>query len=398
MTTPETFSTVITKMAALDAMKALVIPPQLALDDECPARKQFDSKVWDLLKSMAERMNDTSLVDGVNNLMSEHKDLKSNYDALKNKYDAQENALQLLAARLSLLEKSTATARKDHENLTARSMNHNVIFTFKNDHEAAKEADKVGDDNDKCKSHAEKIIREKLEPPADTVSVVRAHRLGVQQAGKCRPIIARLTEREMVGKLLKLGKKLKDSGIYLNPQFPPNMTERRHFCREEYVAARTADIDAKLNNDRLYINNQLQRHLLPPNLPDTDLKTFQPVPLQESNLLGNNMINLRAFTAPVSCMEEVRSVYDSMLTRASPPPDSIVYAYRFSSPTGPMKQNFDSGTEGGTGFKLLREMQDAEVSDHMVVLGIWYKNRNNTSKGPGFHKMINDCLKDIIPG
>ena len=65
--------------------------------------------------------------------------------------------------------------------------------------------------------------------------------------------------REMVGEALKLGKNLTNTGIYINPQLPPSVAERRQFCRSDYMANRNKPgVTAKMSSDRLFINNQLQ--------------------------------------------------------------------------------------------------------------------------------------------
>ena len=149
-----------------------------------------------------------------------------------------------------------------------------------------------------------------------------------------------------------------------------------------------------MSNDRLYVNNQLQRHLLAPNLPDTDITAFEPRRLINSRVLNNDHCNVQAFKGDVSSMEDIRAVYDSVLASATPTPDSILYAYRFND--GTVRQNFDSGAEGGAGFKILRQMQDTHAIGDMVVVAIWYNNRNAPVKGAGFYKNFYDAIGNVL--
>ena len=249
--------------------------------------------------------------------------------------------INLLSSKISVLEKKLSKQSSDHDDLTTRSMNQNLIFSFP----ATIEAKAVGNDAVACRRHVESIIKDQLKAENDSISVVRAHRLGEQKPqGKCAPIIARLSRREMVGGALKLGKNLKETGIYINPQLPPSIAERRQFCRSEYMEARnTPGATAKMSNDRLFINNELQRHLLAPNLPDTDISTFEPRPLRKSGVVNNDHCNVQSFRGDVSSLEDVRALCDSVLAEATPTPDSLLYAYRFDD--GTVRQNFDSGVE-----------------------------------------------------
>ena len=333
---------------------------------------------------------------------SNYDSLKKNYDDLSNENNSNKKIINLLSSKISVLEKKLSKQSSDHDDLTTRSMNQNLIFSFKEvargetAYPATIEAKAVGNDAVACKRHVESIIKDQLKAENDSISVVRAHRLGEQKPqGKCAPIIARLFRREMVGGALKLGKNLKETGIYINPQLPPSIAERRQFCRSEYMEARnTPGAIAKMSNDRLFINNELQRHLLAPNLPDTDISTFEPRPLRKSGVVNNDHCNVQSFRGDVSSLEDVRAVCDSVLAEATPTPDSLLYAYRFDD--GTVRQNFDSGVEGGVGFKILRELQEKRAIGTMIVVGIWYNNHNAPLKGAGFYKNFYDVIGDVL--
>ena len=83
-----------------------------------------------------------------------------------------------------------------------------------------------------------------------------------------------------------------------------------------------------------------------------------------------------------------------MLTKASPTPDSLIYAYRFED--GSIRQNFDSGGEGGMGFKILRALQDKHEIGTMLAIGIWYNNRNAPMKGQGFYKNFYNVMGEVL--
>ena len=371
---------------------------------------EFKSQIWNIVQQLNARVNQLpqmkidlrSALESARSAQSDYAELSLKYDAVVKENESHKSQVKLLSSQISILEKKLSKQSSDHDDLTTRSMNQNLVFSFKEKkaHEdpipATEAAIAIGNDAAACKSHVEGIIKEQLKAPDNMITVVRAHRLGDQRPnGKCAPIIARLTRREMVGEALKLGKNLTDSGIYINPQLPPSVAERRQFCRSDYMANRNKPgVTAKMSSDRLFINNQLQRHLLAPNLPDTDIDTFEPRNLMESRMLNNEHCNIQCFKSEVSSMEDVRAVYDSVLAKASPTPDSLIYAYRFDD--GTMRQNFDSGAEGGMGFKVLRELQNKHSSGTMVTVGIWYNNRNAPLKGAGFFKNFYDVIGEVL--
>ena len=393
-----------TELLGLDAR--IIIP------DKLPDKAgDFREKAWSILTLMNSKLDQlpqlkSDLKDAQEQLktpISDYETLKSNYDDLLNENNSNKKIINLLSSKISVLEKKLSKQSADHDDLTTRSMNQNLIFSFKEASRgetacaATTAAKAVGNDAAACKRHVESIIRDQLKADNDSISVQRAHRLGEQKPqGKCAPIIARLSRREMVGEALKLGKNLKDTGIFINPQLPPSVAERRQFCRSEYMEARnTPGATAKMSNDRLFINNELQRHLLAPNLPDTDISTFEPRPLRKSGVVNNDHCNVQSFRGDVSSLEDVRAVYDSVLAENTPTPDSLLYAYRFDD-AGTVRQNFDSGVEGGVGFKILRELQDKRKIGTMVVVGIWYNNHNAPLKGAGFYKNFYDVIGDIL--
>ena len=389
----------------------------ITIPDKAPTiAAEFRTEAWSLLKKFNEKLEQlpkmksdlVALTEQNKTLSSDYTDLKSKYDTLVKENASNKNQVSLLSSQISLLQKKLSKQSSDHDDLTARSMNQNLIFSFKEapqprageepiPYPATVAAKAIGNDVAACKQHVETLIKDTLQAEENQITVVRAHRLGEQKPnGKCAPIIARLTRREMVGEALKLGKNLKDTGIYMNAQLPPNIAERRQFCRDEYIAARSDPnvSTAKMSNDRLFINNQLQRHLLAPNLPDTDIDTFEPRPLIHSRVINNDHCNVQCFKTDVSSLEDVRSAFDTVLTKATPTPDSLIYAYRFED--GSIRQNFDSGGEGGMGFKILRQLQEKNAIGSMLVVGIWYNNRNAPMKGQGFYKNFYNVIGELL--
>ena len=377
-------------------MPETIAPVALAavtIDQEPP--NDVNPKLWALLLRINDNVEKSSI--SIDDISSRLTAVERGYDemtekvlSLESENKKQQSHISLLNARISILEKRLIQQCNVNTDLTVRSMNQNIVFTCKND--AIPESE-----GEYCLAIVKDIIATKLRIPHGIVGVVRAHRLGRPSGGRCRPIVARLQSREHVAEVLKRGKNLNGTDIYVNQQYPPEVAERRQFCHTPYKAARGQEgVVAKMATDRLYINNELQRHLLPPVLPDTQLEDdTEPPTLSSSSIKTNSKCSVQTYAATtVSSMEDMRRAYDTAITMCRRTPDSIVYAFRFDDNRG-LKQNFESVGEGGIGYRLLRMMQSQGLNNTMVIVALWYEN-NTRKKGSGFYKMIEDSLGETM--
>ena len=215
---------------------AIGLDVPIIIADKQPDRVgDFRDQVWSYMQLFNSRLSQLPKMksdllkaqDIAKTAQSNYDSLKSEFDTLSSENNSNKQLIKLLSSQISVLEKKLSKQSSDHDDLTARSMNQNLIFSFKDvktgetPYDSTIAAKRVGNDAAACKQHVETIIKDTLKAEDNAISVVRAHRLGEQKTdGKCAPIIARLSKREMVGEALKLGKNLKNTGIYINPQLP----------------------------------------------------------------------------------------------------------------------------------------------------------------------------------
>ena len=240
---------------------------------------------------------------------------------LENENAKKSAQITLLNTKISLYEKRLSQTRSANTDLTTRSMNQNIVFSCNE-----KQLSTAEGQEDDCVSIVKDLIQNKLKTTG--IQVVRAHRLGSSNASRSAPIVARLASREQVAAVLKNGKELKGTGIYVNPQLPAEVRERRQFAHEEFKTARDKPgVTARMAGDKLYLNNELQRQFLPPNIPDTLIDSLDTPPLSSSDIKSNGKSKMQAFSGTVRSIDDVRPGYDTAIAQCMPTPDNVIYAY-----------------------------------------------------------------------
>ena len=136
------------------------------------------------------------------------------------------------------------------------------------------------------------------------------------------------------------------------------VNERRQHCTPTLKKARDDNrIDsAFLVGGRLFINNELQRSLLPPVMPPSE-PFAGGCDITPSMMKSTQTCVVRAYKSDAASLSDLRKAYDSVLTLCDRAPDSIAYAYRYTD-NDIIRENFDSGTEKGLGLKILKKMQN----------------------------------------
>ena len=311
--------------------------------------------------------------------------------------DSQKDAhIKLLYSKVDMLQKENRRQEEHQNDLTVRSMNHNIVLSGKSDE--LKEPTQPGVQDD-CKKTVEKILREsvKIRDPSKVI-VIRAHRLGFNSSGKDRPIVARLATREMVGEVMKRCGQLAGLEIFINPQYPPIIEERRSYIQSYRKKSKAAGAEAKVSVDRLFVNNELRRDLLtptippaiPPSIPDlSDLKVKVTKPK------SNDFCRISLASVPTDSIEDVGAGLDALLLKSPSTPHSIVYAFRHVK-GDLIYRNYDSGLEPGVGSRVLKMLDEKDLRNCTVILYMWYKQRAGKMKGPNFYDMIQEALDELI--
>ena len=111
------------------------------------------------------KFNLYSALESAKSAQSDYADLKIKYDVLEKDNESNKILVKLLSSQISVLEKKLIKQSSDHDDLTTRSMNQNLIFSFKEAKQgeptpaSTAAAVSVGNDATACKQHVESIIK-----------------------------------------------------------------------------------------------------------------------------------------------------------------------------------------------------------------------------------------------
>ena len=316
-------------------------------------------------------------------------------DILEEACRRKDDHIKLIYGKLAMLQKDVK-AQSDHQNdLTVRSMNQNIVISGKN-------ASLNESRSENCKQIVENILRDDVEVQHGKVVVIRAHRLGYadppdpNKPRPPRPIVARLGAREMVGEVMKRCGKLSGTDIYINPQYPQSIDERRQFIQKYRKAAKKKGADAKVSIDKLYVNNELRRDLLRPVIPAQMPPVLDDLPpINVARQKANEQCRVQMVVAGSKSLDDVSKCLDAALLKARAAPDAIVYAFRHSLGTD-IRSNYDSGKAPGTGIRLLKMMENSDLRDKVAILYIWYRSGNTGARGSNFFDLVQESLDELV--
>ena len=107
-----------------------------------------------------------------------------------------------------------------------------------------------------CKDAIESIIARHMHlDMAGAVDI--AHTLGPRIQGESQPIIVRFRSVTDKSRVLENASILRDHDIYVRPDFPKSISERRAYLAKSLKAAQATDSDARLFRDKLRFNNRM---------------------------------------------------------------------------------------------------------------------------------------------
>lgn len=161
-------------------------------------------------------------------------------------------------------------------------------------------------------------------------------------------------------------------------------------CRE----AQSGQQSAKMSNDRLFINSELQRQYLPPLLPESlsghEAASFPEV--RASLPKSSNKGKLQVFIAECQNSQDARNTLDAVLLSypSIPRADHLVYAYIADG-----RENFDSDGTSGMGLNLLKKMRDYHLHNSIAFIAIWGTGRAQPSVGV-YDKLLQVALDEVI--
>ena len=107
-----------------------------------------------------------------------------------------------------------------------------------------------------CKDTIESIIARHMHlDMAGAVDI--AHTLGPRTQGETQPIIVRFRSVTDKSRVLENASILRDHDIYVRPDFPKSISDRRAYLAKSLRAAKATDSEARLFRDKLRFNNRM---------------------------------------------------------------------------------------------------------------------------------------------
>ena len=111
-------------------------------------------------------------------------------------------------------------------------------------------------DRESCKYAIERILHRNLQLDVRGAIDI-AHTLGDRAEGKSSPIIVRFTTVMEKQRVLENSHVLRRQGIFVRPDFPASITERRNYVAKSLAAAKEIDPRARLLRDQLQFRGEL---------------------------------------------------------------------------------------------------------------------------------------------
>ncbi len=154
-------------------------------------------------------------------------------------------------AMITVMKQQNRTILERMIQMEARSMRDNLQISGL--------PDDTGETPATLRDSIKRILTDDLEL-TDDISIIRCHRNPKPDARKGpRNITVKLANRDDVQTILRATYKLQNRtpAIYINQQYPKEIVDRRRVLRPVYKEARAQGYQAKMRDDRLYINNKL---------------------------------------------------------------------------------------------------------------------------------------------
>ena len=223
------------------------MPPKVKTnaESETPAwaiefKKQFKEE----MKVMMKEVLDDSLLA-----------IKTSVDSIGIRTSNLESAHSDHSAILDHMRDEHADLADRVTNLECRSMRENLIFSGI--------PEEAGEDQNSLKESLNAIITGVLDIAEDAIDIITCHRLRPTKAkfhnkDETRPrnVVARLSHKDQVFTILRSANKLKDHEprIFINQQFPPEMTTNKRILQPVLYLAKQHKLKASLNEDKLIID------------------------------------------------------------------------------------------------------------------------------------------------
>lgn len=225
---------------------------------------------------------------------------------------------------------------------------------------------------------------------AVTMAIEKANRLGSPREDSKFPRLmsVKFANQADVGKLLKASyDKVYDvKNLRVTRQYPREMAEKRRelgriMAREKI---NNPDIEAKIKNGRLYLNNQVYREPLPPPPRITSLKLTEPDKAdldihkpEVGFVVREGACSFRAMMVPIKSLNDVRGFYKkAMLDAHCVVATHNICIARWKGPNDDQHEVYQDDGEYGASQHLLNHIRAKNVNNRAYIISRHYGGRH----------------------
>lgn len=271
--------------------------------------------------------------------------------------------------------------------LQARSMRDNLVFGGIDE----KENENWHETEAKMKNFLKQELRM---PNVDDIIIERAHRIGPKMNDRPRNIVAKFGLSSVKDSVFRYVKNLKGKKQFsVQEQLPAEITECRKRLWNKYKTAKADPTNkVKWSLDKLIVNGQTftakdDKHEIDPSADDEYVQIVH----MPNEVLDNS--TYAGHAARLSHKVSVATVLGNLLKdRVIANADHNIYAWRTGRSTT-RKEGFSDDGEHGAGHRLLKMLQEKDVTDVIVITTRWFGGKHS---GPKRFDTIRKCASDAL--
>ncbi len=339
---------------------------------------QLQSTQSALLQSLSEQVNaQRHELTLLQEKVREVDDLKKENESLKFRQSMYES-------RVERLERTVHEQKEEILDLKCRSMRDNLVFTKIKE----KENEKPLDCKDVLFNFLEKEM--KIKDAKKVIKNDRVHRMGAKRTGRnaqSRPIVAKFNPYGCKETVLQHAKNLAKKDFGVSEQFPPEIDERRKGLKRRIWEVKEAEKDKdeddkskiKLIKDKLFINNELHVDCKRERMvfSEDDVIVSKHIDMVHTESLVDQGSTFQGHAAEITEASQSKAVLlKAFENKCVASAEHNIYAYRVETPSGSIRKYSEDDGEHNAGYKLLKLLQEKELTNVMVVCTRWFGGKH----------------------
>ena len=339
----------------------------------------------------SSKNNEITEMDSLKQLVSE---LMTNVQEQNVELEKLRSENQKWIERTQLLEGRVIRDEKVIEDLKT-TMNKSIVIGGINESTIAGSRQLRSEQPIETENKVKEFIRDKLRIDAE-VLIEKCYRQGKISAGKTRNIIVHLTSGRSKRLLYSNANKLANTPYFINDVFPREVDEKRKSLYPIFKKEKASGQNARLVNDKLFINNKLYKSPNDANDVNFDNESqASGINVTHSGYISEQGNSFQGQFARINhYLKHKPALLKLYQEKGIAAATHNVWAYRVDSGRdGAYCENFSDDGEHGAGFKLLKLLREKDITYGMVMVTRWY---NGVHLGPKRFDCINTAAINAL--